>query len=184
MAFLALGTIFFNKPKLYQLKILKQCIKCPKRAGCPAKRPAGQNGPNNKPDQYHQLIIKKIADCLSQRRLQDKHGQPSLKGPCRADILAVPKFSIAESIHNCQGQENYKKDQKKVFYIIEFLRNIKFPGGNFVEQLLDQAERTGPAANKAPENSTQNPHGPDYIQAKKILPVFQGNPYTCHQLLQ
>ena len=53
-----------------------------------------------------------------------------------------------------------------------------------MQQLLYQTERTGPAANEAPEGSAENPHGPDNIKTEKILAVFQGYADAGHQLLQ
>ena len=80
-------------------------------------------------------------------------------------------------------QDEDRQGQHDVLQIAEKAGDAQLGSGDLVDKLLEEAERTEPAAREAPHQRSHHAHGAQYIQAELKLAQAPARPGAGHHVL-
>lgn len=95
--------------------------------------------------------------------------QPAFQCACGTEILAEGGFAHTHIVGDGDGQDQNKDDEYDIFEIQKSFFQVQLWRRDFVDQLLQQAERAQPPADGSPEQNAEGEKQSCYIKAESKL---------------
>ena len=147
----------------------------PQRADIFTKRPVDQDRQNDRNQKQHIFPDIQPPNGAPHRLIQQNQRYPALQRPCRTDQLTEPWHPLSQKIHQEHRQQYDKYRQDQVF---QFSQHPVSPEGSYlfkkrdlIKQVLNQPERTEPAADKSPDQRTHKHQKTGHIKRQFKIPA-------------
>jgi len=136
------------------------------RAGRPTEGPHDKDHPGQKSGENGHLPSEKKPQARPDRSGEEGQGNPRFQGSCRTNPLTKPGLSAPEFIEDEERQENDQDKKGQIFAVGQNLRDLEFPGRDLMDELLEQAEGTEPAARDSADEASHGGQAPDDVEAE------------------
>ena len=164
----AMDTSFRINAIIQKRHPVEERIDSAERAEPLAERPIDENAEPCKEREDDYFPGKKLADGPADSHIRKTQRNPSFQNPLRTDELAESRRAKTVWIPKKKRKQQDKKQKDPIFQPAQTTEagRGEFPRGNVVEQVLESAERTEKAADKAPEKRPKEDQNPRHVIGK------------------